>query len=79
MAVVSRPAARTRLTFSGIGIYHPELFAGCGPGRIPAGTDAQAAMTAGLVGGMHHRGCWLDVGTPERLEYLDRMLTEQQR
>jgi MurNAc alpha-1-phosphate uridylyltransferase len=31
-------------------------------------------MTRGLVGGTHHRGTWIDIGTPERLADLDRML-----
>ena len=64
----------TRLTFSGIGIYHPELFAGCEPGAFALAPLLRAAMTAGRVGGLHHRGRWLDVGTPERLGALDRML-----
>ncbi len=65
-----------RLTFSGIGIYHPELFAGCTPGAFPLAPLLKAAMAAGRVGGLHHRGQWLDVGTPQRLQALDRMLIE---
>ena len=64
------------LTFSGIGIYHPDLFAGCSPGAFPLAPLLKAAMSAGRVGGLHHRGRWLDVGTPERLKSLDRMLVE---
>jgi len=64
----------TRLTFSGIGIYHPDLFAGCRPGAFPLAPLLKAAMAAGRVGGMHHSGRWLDVGTPERLLALDLML-----
>jgi len=64
-----------KLTFSGIGIYRPELFA-----AIARGTKASLApllreqMTAGRVGGEHHCGLWLDVGTPQRLRELDQML-----
>lgn len=61
-----------RLTFSGIGIYRPELFAGiaCGePAKLaPLLRDA---ITAGRVTGEYHRGRWEDVGTPERLAALD--------
>ncbi|MGB5831424.1 MAG: nucleotidyltransferase family protein [Thiohalocapsa sp.] len=64
------------LTFSGIGIYHPELFAGCKPGAFPLAPLLTTAMEAGRVGGLHYPGCWLDIGTPERLEALDRMLIE---
>ncbi len=61
-----------KLTFSGIGIYRPELFA-----AIARGTKARLApllreqMAAGRVGGEHHRGLWRDVGTPQRLRELD--------
>jgi MurNAc alpha-1-phosphate uridylyltransferase len=66
-----------RLTFSGIGIYHPDLFAGCRPGAFPLAPLLFDAMDRGLVGGLKHSGCWLDVGTPQRLEQLDRMLIEE--
>jgi MurNAc alpha-1-phosphate uridylyltransferase len=69
-----RAEGEPRLTFSGIGIYHPDLFADCTPGAFPLAPLLTAAMAAGRVGGMHHRGRWLDVGTPERLQALDRML-----
>jgi MurNAc alpha-1-phosphate uridylyltransferase len=60
------------LTFSGIGIYRPELFA-----DIARGTPAKLApllndaIAAGQVGGEYHAGRWVDVGTPERLAALD--------
>lgn len=60
------------LTFSGIGLYHPALFA-----HTPAGRPAKlapllrAAMAQQQVSGRAHRGLWLDVGTPERLAEAD--------
>ena len=63
-----------RLTFSGIGIYRPDLFAGCTPGAFPLAPLLRSAMARGLVGGTHHRGTWIDIGTPQRLTELDRML-----
>jgi N-acetyl-alpha-D-muramate 1-phosphate uridylyltransferase len=72
---VSRDGAQ-RLTFSGIGLYRPALFAGCEPGVFPLAPLLFAAMDQGLVGGLRHQGRWLDVGTPERLAELDRMLSE---
>ncbi len=65
----------SRLTFSGIGVYHPALFAGCTPGAFPLAPLLRSAMTRGLVGGSHHRGMWIDIGTPQRLADLDRMLS----
>lgn len=64
-----------KLTFSGIGLYRPELFA-----HIPRGSKAPLApllrkqIALGKVSGEHHRGAWIDVGTPQRLEELDRQL-----
>lgn len=63
-----------RLTFSGIGVYRPELFADCAPGAFPLAPLLRRAAEAGLVGGEHYRGRWMDIGTPERLAQLDRML-----
>ncbi|NCA71601.1 MAG: nucleotidyltransferase family protein [Sphingobacteriia bacterium] len=63
-----------RLTFSGIGVYHPALFAGAAPGAFPLAPLLRQAMHAGRVSGQHHRGMWLDIGTPERLAELDRAL-----
>lgn len=64
-----------RLTFSGIGVYTPALFDGCEPGAFPLAPLLRDAMARGRVGGEHHRGRWIDVGTPERLAELDRSLT----
>ena len=63
------------LTFSGIGVYRPELFS-----HIVSGTKFQLAsvlrpqIAEGRVTGEHFRGRWHDVGTPARLAELDRAL-----
>lgn len=67
-------SAEQRLTFSGIGLYRPQLFADCTPGAFPLAPLLRAAIASGRCGGLHHRGQWLDIGTPERLQALDRML-----
>ena len=59
-------------TFSGIGLYRPELFAGIHPGsKGQLAPLLRAAMARGLVSGEVHRGVWHDVGTPERLAALN--------
>ncbi len=63
-----------RLTFSGIGVYHPQLFAGCEAGAFALAPLLRRAMALGLVGGEHYRGRWFDIGTPERLRQLDQLL-----
>jgi MurNAc alpha-1-phosphate uridylyltransferase len=65
------------LTFSGIGVYDPALFAGLTPGRFRVAPLLREAMRAGRVAGVLHSGRWVDVGTPERLAALERELTEQ--
>jgi MurNAc alpha-1-phosphate uridylyltransferase len=64
-----------RLTFSGIGVYSPALFAGVARGaRCQLAALLAPAMARGLVSGEHHRGLWMDIGTPLRLEALERAL-----
>lgn len=64
-----------RLTFSGIGVYAPALFAEIARGaRCQLVALLTPAMARGLVSGEHHRGLWMDIGTPLRLEALERVL-----
>lgn len=64
--------AATRYTFSGIGAYHPALFAGISRGtRVRLADVLIAAMAEGHVSGELYRGRWHDIGTPERLAAVD--------
>ena len=67
-----------RLTFSGIGVYHPALFAACEPGAFALAPLLRGAMAEGAVSGEYYRGQWFDIGTPERLMQLDQMLLATQ-
>jgi MurNAc alpha-1-phosphate uridylyltransferase len=68
-----------RLTFSGIGIYQPTLFAGIPRGSIaPLAPLLRAQIALGKVSGEHHTGLWVDVGTPQRLAELDRQVATLQ-
>ncbi|MBI4755924.1 MAG: nucleotidyltransferase family protein [Betaproteobacteria bacterium] len=70
-----RARGEPRLTFSGIGVYHPELFAAIARGeRAPLAPLLRAAMARDQVGGERHDGLWTDVGTPRRLEELNALL-----
>lgn len=65
----------SRLTFSGIGVYRPQLFADCRPGVFPLAPLLRRAMAAGQVSGERYDGRWWDIGTPARLAALDACLT----
>ncbi len=63
------------LTFSGIGLYKPVLFADIVRGSKAALAPLLRAQIAqGRVSGEHHHGNWVDVGTPQRLDELDKQL-----
>jgi len=68
-------AGGARLTFSGIGVYHPDLFRDCRAGAFPLAPVLRQAMQRGQVSGERYAGDWCDIGTPERLAALDRKLT----
>ena len=60
-----------KLTFSGIGLYQPRLFAGQSEERFPLAPLLRNAMSQKKVGGLYHQGIWTDVGTPERLAEIN--------
>ncbi len=64
----------TALTFSGISVLHPRLFAGCEAGPFKLAPLLRSAMAQGLVSGEHLQGQWVDVGTPERLAQAELLL-----
>ena len=67
----------SRLTFSGIGVYRPNLFA-----AVERGSKARlapllhTAIRNNQLSGEHFRGRWEDIGTPERLAALDAELRQ---
>jgi MurNAc alpha-1-phosphate uridylyltransferase len=64
-----------RLTFCGIGAYHPELFSPLAPGvRHSLAALLREAISRGQIGGEQYYGLWLDVGTPQRLDELEQHL-----
>jgi MurNAc alpha-1-phosphate uridylyltransferase len=65
-----------KLTFSGVGIYHPALFVDVERGQAAKLAPLlRLAMAKGLVTGEHYHGVWHDIGTPERLSFLDKQLS----
>ncbi len=64
-----------KLTFSGIGYYHPNLFKDLPRGKRQLAPLLREAMDNNKVSGESFTGDWRDIGTPERLEQLDRELS----
>ena len=66
--------AAERFTYSGVGVYRPQFFAGCEAGRFPLLPLLNRAIAARRLRGELFRGEWCDVGTPQRLASLDARL-----
>ena len=62
------------LTYSGMALLHPQLFAGCSAGAFKLAPLLRAAMAEGRVSGEHFQGRWVDVGTHERLAEVEQLL-----
>ena len=71
-----QPDAEPRLTYGGMAILSPGLFAECRPGRFPLAPILGTAARQGRISGVLHGGGWVDVGTPERLYALRSRLAE---
>ncbi len=61
-----------RLTFSGIAAYHFEFFKHCQPGKRALAPMLIEAIQEGRISGQIHSGIWYDIGTPERLAWLNQ-------
>ena len=69
----ARPAAPS-LTYSGIAVLDPKLFAGCQAGAFKLAPLLRQAMGEEQVSGEHFDGHWVDVGTHERLAEVEQLL-----
>ncbi|HIF54008.1 MAG: N-acetylmuramate alpha-1-phosphate uridylyltransferase MurU [Methylococcales bacterium] len=67
LAVQGQPT----LTYSGIGLYHPDLFKHTAPGKTKLAPLLRQAMAKNQVSGEKFNGFWMDIGTPERLKAMD--------
>jgi MurNAc alpha-1-phosphate uridylyltransferase len=66
-----------RLTFSGISVLHRRLFAGHGPQPMPLLPLLSSAMRQEKVSGEVYVGVWMDIGTPERLQELNDIVSRE--
>jgi N-acetyl-alpha-D-muramate 1-phosphate uridylyltransferase len=68
------------LTFSGVGVYHPNLFADIFKGE-PARLAPllRKAIDNNAATAQYYQGVWHDIGTPERLKKLDESLLKNDK
>lgn len=64
----------SNFTYSGLGLYHPRMFAGLPLQFEPLRTVLKRDAALGAIGAEIFDGIWEDVGTPERLAQLDLQL-----
>lgn len=63
--------------WSSMGIFHPDLFAGCAPGAFPLIDVFDRAVADEKLEGEPHEGLWFNLGTPEDLEELEGELKDE--
>ncbi|HCO01411.1 MAG TPA: mannose-1-phosphate guanylyltransferase, partial [Methylophaga sp.] len=63
-----------KLTFSGIGIYRPEMFAEHPVAKRALKPFFVEVMKQKKATGQHYQGQWSDIGTVERLTLLAKQL-----
>ncbi|MDD5411176.1 MAG: nucleotidyltransferase family protein [Methylobacter sp.] len=68
-----------KLTFSGIGLYRPELFSNTPAGSSKLAPLLRRAISDHRVTGQKYEGFWMDIGTPERLQELDFYYMQQEQ
>jgi len=72
--VQARQQDTAAFTFSGMGIYTREFFAGIEAEKFPLLPLFERAISRRLLSGQIYKGDWTDVGTPARLEQLNQQL-----
>lgn len=60
-----------KYTYSGIGIFHPNLFKNCEPGTFSVTPLIKEAIKKMYISGQHYNGQWDDIGTIERLTAIN--------
>ncbi|MBK5648765.1 N-acetylmuramate alpha-1-phosphate uridylyltransferase MurU [Acinetobacter proteolyticus] len=64
------------LTYSGVAVLAPQMFAGLENGKRPLAPLLKQAMQQQQVSAEKMQAIWVDVGTPERLQQLDQQIKQ---
>lgn len=63
-----------KYTFSGIGLYSPDLFKNQTQKPLGLGKLLKPFIAEGKISAEHYSGIWSDIGTPERLDNVQQRL-----
>lgn len=74
LALQEATATSAGLTYSGVSVMHPALFAGLAEVPLALRPLLDAAISKGLLEAEPYEGHWFDIGTPQRLADLDVFL-----
>ncbi len=69
-----QPAGRHALTFMGVSVWQPSVFADLAEGKRPLRPIIDALLAEQKITAEAFQGQWWDIGTPERLQQLDQRL-----
>lgn len=64
----------SKLNFSGIGMFRPELFNACPKGAFPLAPLFKKAISTHQASGEYYKGIWHNIGTPEQLSLLEKTI-----
>lgn len=67
---------KSRLTFSGIGLYDPKLFSNLAAEKLALAPILRAAIDEELVSAEYFTGKWFDIGTQERLAETEHYVSK---
>jgi len=67
-----------KYTYSGVGIYHPDLFNQCKNGIFSVTPLLKKAMLTQRISGQLHTGQWDDIGTIDRLIEINSQCKQSQ-
>lgn len=70
-------AVSNALTYSGIGIFEPSLFASLPAARFALREVLIPAIDDSQISGVRYNGNWFDIGTAQRLQALEQHLQSQ--
>ena len=73
--VTEKDGTTPAFTFAGVSLLSTQLFESLALKKLKLAPILKQAMASQKMSGQHFTGHWVDVGTPERLQELDQLIT----